>query len=487
VSATAKLAPLETPFTRRIDARVLDYIRRREVFRPTEHVVAGLSGGPDSAALLVILSRIAGQLGLCVTAAHFDHKLRSREEAAGDLAFVTELCRAIGVPLVAGRGDVAARVRRGGETTEEAARNLRYRFLGKEARSRSASAIAVGHTMDDQAETVLLHILRGSGLVGLAAMPPRAPWPFGRGPEIARPLLELTRRDTETYCRQSGIEPRRDPTNDLPIATRNRVRHELMPVLRSFNPRVEEALARLAEAAAGDAAFIAEFADSAWRLLAHRDGEAVLLEKKLGKLPTVVVARILLRAYREISAGDAEIDGDHLRRLAEVIGTNRARMSLPGGLVATVDATHLRIQRGLPTTSARIEETRLAVPGVTRAGEWTIEANTSGRVTAPGRAKDEVTIDADAVRGRLVVRSRKPGDRLRPLGLGGEKKLQDIFVDAKVPRDERDGVPVIADERGIVWVAGHCIDERVAVTSVTRRTTRLKAWRDRVDGGRRGR
>jgi tRNA(Ile)-lysidine synthase len=479
VSASPK--PLDTPYTRRTEARVLEYIRRREVFRPGESVVAGLSGGPDSTALLVVLSRLRRELGLCVTAAHFDHELRSREEADGDLGFATQLCRGLGVPLVSGRGNVAARARRSGETIEEAARNLRYRFLGSEARRLNAPAIAVGHTMDDQAETVLLHILRGSGLDGLAAMPPRAPWPFGRGPEIARPLLQLTRRDTERYCSESGIEPRHDPTNDLPIATRNRVRHELMPVLRSFNPRVEEALARLAEAAAGDAAFIAEFADSAWRLLARRDGKAIVLEKKLGKLPRVVVARILLRAFREVSGGDAEIDNEHVRRLAEAVEKPRTRVSLPGGIVAVVNAEHLRIQRGEPRAAARIAETRLAVPGVTRAGEWTIEAKAVAGRHKPGSTRDEATLDGGAIQGALVVRSRRPGDRLRPLGLGGEKKLQDVFVDAKAPREDREGVPVFADERGIVWVVGYCIDERVAVTAKTRRVIQLRARRIHVD------
>ncbi len=303
---------------------MLDFIQRRDVFSPGEGVVVGLSGGPDSTALLLILSRLVAKTGLCLTAAHFDHGLRSRDEADGDLAFAAGLCRAIGVPVAAGRGDVPARVRRRHETTEEAARNLRYRFLGKEAKTRGATAVAVGHTMDDQAETVLLHILRGSGLDGLAAMPPRAPWPFGRGPEIARPLLGLTRRDTERYCRESGIEPRRDPTNDLPIATRNRVRNELMPVLRSFNPRAEEALARLAEAAAGDAAFIADFADAAWRRLTRREGDAVLIDKELARLPEAVAMRILLRAYRVVSDGGSEIDSEHLQRLAQAVAKNRA-------------------------------------------------------------------------------------------------------------------------------------------------------------------
>jgi tRNA(Ile)-lysidine synthase len=479
VSASPKL--LDTPYTRRTEVRVLEYIRRREVFRPGESVVAGLSGGPDSTALLVIFSRLQGELGLCVTAAHFDHGLRCREEAAEDFAFANQVCRELGVPLVSGRGNVAARGRRSGETIEEAARNLRYRFLGGEAKRLNASVIAVGHTMDDQAETVLLHILRGSGLDGLAAMQPRCPWPFGRGPDIARPLLELTRRDTERYCRESGIEPRRDPTNDLPVATRNRVRRELMPVLRSFNPRVAEALSRLAEAAAADAAFIADFADSAWRLLASRDGNAVVLDKKLGKLPRVVIVRILLRAFREVSGGDAEINSAHLRRLVEAVERPRMRMSLPGGIVAVVNAEHLRIRGGEPRVAPVIAEMHLAVPGVTRAGEWTIEAKAVVGRPKRGPVRDAATLDGGAIQGALVVRSRRPGDRLRPLGLGGEKKLQDVFVDAKLPREDRDGVPVIADERGIVWVAGHCIDERVAVTAATLRAIQLTAHRVRVD------
>jgi tRNA(Ile)-lysidine synthase len=470
-----------TPYTRRTEARVLDYVRRYEVLSSGQSVVAGLSGGPDSSALLVILARLREELGLCITAAHFDHRLRSRTEAAEDFGFANQVCRGLGVPLVSGRGNVAARARRNGETIEEAARNLRYRFLGGEAKRLNVPVIAVGHTMDDQAETVLLHILRGSGLEGLAAMTPRCPWPFGRGPDVARPLLELTRRDTERYCRESGIEPRLDPTNDLPVATRNRVRSELMPVLRSFNPRIVEALSRLAEAAAADAAFIADFADSAWRSLAERDGKAVVLEKKLGELPRVVIVRMLLRAFSEVSGGDAEIDSAHLRRLAEAVERPRTRMSLPGGIVAIVNAEHLRIQLGEPRAASGIAQMRLAVPGVTRAGEWTIEAKAVLGRPKRRPMRDVATLDGGAIQGVLVVRSRRPGDRLRPLGLGGEKKLQDVFVDSKVPREERDGVPVVADDAGIVWVARHCIDERVVVTAATQRVIQLTAHRVRVD------
>ena len=463
----------QTPFTKRIDARVRDYVRRREAFRGGESVVVGFSGGPDSTALLVILSRLPNKLALNLTAAHFDHKLRSRREAAADAAFCESLCRSLKAPLVAGSGDVKRRAKTHGETIEEAARNLRYRFLGQVARKLNATTVTVGHTLDDRAETVMLNIVRGAGLDGLAAMAPRSPWPFGRGPQIVRPLLELSRKDTERYCRESNIEPRVDPTNDLPIATRNRMRKELMPVLRSFNPRSAEALARLADAATADASFIDGFADSAWREVATREGAAVVLDRSLRVLAPVIVTRVLRRAFHKVAI-DAELDTEQLRRLVVALEKPRGHLSLPSGLVAIVDPDHLRIQRGEAKQAKRIDEKQLRVPGKTRAGVWTIEARLSTGL-ATSRDPFEATLDATTVRGSLVVRSRKPGDRLRPLGLRGQKKLQDILVDAKVAREQRDSVPILADQAGIVWVAGHCIADRAKVTPRTKRVVKLRA------------
>jgi tRNA(Ile)-lysidine synthase len=487
VSASPKL--LDTPYTRRTDARVLEYIRRREVFRPGESVVAGLSGGPDSTALVVILSRLQGELGLCVTAAHFDHRLRPPDEAAEDFAFATQVCRRLGAPLVRGSGNVAARARRSGETIEEAARNLRYRFLGREAKGLNAPVIAVGHTMDDRAETVLLNIVRGAGLDGLSAMPPRAPWPFGSGPEIARPLLDLKRADTERYCRESNIEPRRDPTNDLPIATRNRLRRELMPVLRSFNPRISEALSRLSDAASRDAGFLEDEARAYWDIYTSRDRDGIVFDRAhLASRHVATTSRLLRRAVGELSEWKVDLDWQHVERILASLQKRRARTPLPGGLVAVTDPYIITIWPSAPPMPPSVPHAVLNLQTEMRIGEWTFDTrladNREGlRPTDP----NEAVFDGPAVGLPLKVRSRQPGDRLRPLGLGGEKKLQDVFVDAKVPREERDGVPIVVDDRGIVWVVGHCIDERVAVTAETRSVIQMKARRVRVDGAGRAR
>jgi tRNA(Ile)-lysidine synthase len=465
----------QTPFTRRTDASIRKLIDRRTILRPKECILAAISGGPDSTALLLALTRLRDKLGLELTAAHFNHKLRTPEEADGDAAFCESLCKSLNVPLTTGAGDVKRRVRTRGETVEEAARNLRYAFLGRAARERKASAIATGHTLDDRAETILLNIIRGAGLDGIAAMPPRSSWPFGKGPDIARPLLELSREDTARYCRESGIEPRRDPTNDLPIATRNRLRSEVVPLLRTFNPRISQALARLSDAAAGDAEFIDAFAESTYRAAASRDGETISVDRNVTALPDAIVRRLLRRAYREL-AGE-ELDATHLDDVEQLLRNGRGLVGLPKDLQAIANMDTLRIATPREPAPA-IQEKRLVIPGRTRASGWTITTRPQSANGARKTDPLEALIDPSALRPPLVIRSRNPGDRLRPLGLHGSKKVQDILVDAKVRLEERDTVPILADAEGPVWVVGHCIADRVKVTKGTHQVLRLRATRD---------
>ena len=478
-SASARPHPVlpATPFTRQVERRTLAFIRSRGLLPAGQGVLVGVSGGPDSTALLLVLSRLREELGLALTAGHFDHRLRSRAEADEDARFVRLLADSLGVPAVSGRGDVRGRARRQGESVEDAARRLRYRFLAGAARKAGAAAVAVGHTLDDRAETVLLHVLRGSGLDGLAAMPPRAPWPFGKGPEIARPLLELRRADTERYCRESGVSPRQDPTNELLIASRNRIRHELLPVLRQLNPRVEEALARLAEAAGSDAEHLDAQAGGLWNELARISPSEVAFERAaLESLHPAMTARLLRRAVGALLGSPADLEAVHVQRVLESLKKRRDRVALPHGLTAVTDSRRVAIHRGERPPPRRVPATELAVPGSVRAGGWTMTAKVAG----PGSVRAgpwEAFLDAGAISGRLWVRARRPGDRLRPLGLGGEKKVQDILVDAKVPAEDRDDVPVVCDDAGIVWVAGHCIDERVAVRRKTRGLVHLRALR----------
>lgn len=453
------------PFAKRLERRVLRFVQQQGLFQPGERVIVGVSGGTDSTALLVILSRLREQLSLKLFIVHFNHMLRSSEEAKEDVAFVEAMASAVDLRLFTAAGNVGAAARLNRESLESAARRSRYELFRKVANQHRASVVTLGHTRDDQAETVLLHVLRGSGVEGLSGMRPRAPWPFGDGPDVARPLLCLRRHETERYCRELGVEPRRDPTNDLLIATRNRIRHKLLPAMGEFNPRIEDALARLAEAAALDVGFIDRAAEDAWQRLAELEMDRVSLPRaELAALHPAITSRIVRRTVAHLLGSSADLEAIHIEQIRASLAKRRCRLSLPHGLTAVVDVRSLSIAKGFPTPVPPIAETALAVPGCTQVGHWLVEAEIVPRPADPAGADAlEAYLDAEASGRRLAVRSRRPGDRLRPLGLGGDKKVQDILVDAKVPVEERNSVPLVCENIDVVWVVGHRINEKYAL------------------------
>jgi len=477
-----RIALASTRFPAALERRVLSHIGKEAIFRAGEHILVGVSGGPDSTALLVILARLRADLDVRLTAAHFDHMLRTSREADDDARFLAEITGALSVPLVTGAADVRRSARRNHHSLEDAARRLRYAFLGEQAVSSRGSCVAVGHTLDDQAETVLLHLIRGAGLDGLAGMRPRSAWPFGGGPDIARPLLGLRHRDTERYCHDLGIEPLADPTNDLPIATRNRLRHELLPLLRRFNPQVEEAIARLADAASSESGYLDSLARSYFPEIASVSCDAASLSRReLLAAHPAMARRLILLALENISGARVDIEAVHLEALLDALHKPSGRYFLAAGFAATADQRSLIIQRGLAPAAREIVRTKLILPGNTNAGNWTISAQITKVPSRPRAAPTaEAYLDLAQTDLELSVRSRRPGDRLRPLGLGGEKKLQDILADAKVPARERDGVPLLCAGDRIAWVVGHCIDEQFALGPDSREALHLVATRNDI-------
>jgi tRNA(Ile)-lysidine synthase len=460
-------------------------------------VLAAVSGGPDSTALLLILSRLAPSLDLALTAAHFDHGLRGRLAARRERSYVEALCRRLSVALEVGTGDARAQAQARGLSREEAARELRYAFLAEAAASAGCTVVATGHTGDDQVETVLLHMIRGSGLAGLAGMAARGPWPLtGReGLGVGRPLLCLRRQEAAHYCQEEGLEPVVDPSNVSPAFLRNRVRLELLPLLRQYNRRIDSALLRLAEAARADVAVLEGMAADV--LSSGGGGQAIVLSReRLAGLPEGLRPHALRLAVRQLLGDLRDLHRDHIdallaglapqwrvgyhldlpRGLRFDVGYEEALLALEEAEAAALRAAQLSASQTAPS------EVPLTVPGITSWGPWLVEAE----LTAAGLPGDQASVetppadawqawlDADITGDDLRVRSWRPGDRFRPLGLAGEKKLQDFFVDARVPRAERAGVPLVRGKPGIVWVVGHRIDGRARVTGATHRVLRLR-------------
>jgi tRNA(Ile)-lysidine synthase len=405
-----------------IRATVRDYIRAHRIFTPGPVVVA-VSGGADSTALLLILADLADELGIVIHVAHFDHRTRPKQSAE-DADFVARLANRVGAPVRVGRAEKPTK-------TEDAARTARYGFLRRAASEIGATTIATGHTRDDQAETVLLHLTRGSGLAGLAGMRPLRDG-------IARPLLAIGRKDTVAVCRAARIRPRVDPTNRSLKFARNRVRLEVLPELAKINPRVSEAIVRLADAA-GDLQSEDEL-DIAEALAGSRDNDAIAV----ASLEPAVRGRALALAWRE--ATGRVLSARHRDALERLTATEDGSQSLdlPGGR-AIREYGLLRIVTDRPAEKSD-PATPLVVGGETVWNGWRFVLG--GPAATNGMQEAEVP---KKLLRKLVVRERHEGDRTmaRP-----QEKLQDVFTDAKIPASRRARWPVIASEDGVWWVPG---------------------------------
>ena len=421
------------PTPRAIVSKVRTFVRRYDVLR-SGPVVLAVSGGTDSTALALILAELADELGLVIHVAHFDHRTRP-DNAAADAQFVSDLANRIGAPLRIGRADVPTR-------SEDDARQARYAFLRRAAEHAGATAIATGHTLDDQAETVLLHLVRGSGLAGAAAMRPLRDG-------IARPLLAVSRAETAAICRAAAIVPREDPTNTSLRFARNRVRLRVLPELAAINPKVREALARFADAAAD-----ARTSDGGE---AGGSDTTANVEIDVTQLPAARFARERTLAEAYARATGAQLTQRQRLALADLAsttdGTRRIDL-LRGGAVR--EYRRLRLQ---PTTAgasngggghaaaaekdAPVRETPLARGSSVEWHGWRL---------ALGMEHDGLPfagfVDATTAR-RIAVRGRRPGDRVSEHG-----KLQDLFVDAKIPARLRDHWPIVTVADVPMWVPG---------------------------------
>lgn len=446
-----------------LPAIVRQTCRRWGMTSPGDRVLVAVSGGPDSVALLGVLSELAPELGLSIAVAHLDHGIRG-EAAAADRDFVEALAREAGLPLHLGSADVPALAIESGRSLEDAAREARYRFLGATAAGHGHNKIATGHTLDDQAETVLLAMIRGSGMSGLAAMRPVT------GDRI-RPLIEARRDDVLSYLSAVGRSFRTDETNRDTAYLRNRVRHRLLPLLASeFNPAIAETLARQAEVLAGDEDVLSGLSAGLLKrvyLPGDADGSVSLDLKALRRTPPALQRRILRAAagdlYGEGALSLSFANVEDIRGLID--GRTGASVDLAAGLVASKGYHELILSRPpRPSAPPQRHSVELAVPGsidlpdvgwrlslavagVTQdqAGRgWQWEASSG----PDGRCKFRAVLDWDALIPPLSLRSREPGDRFRPHGGPGERKLKQFMIDAKVPHSTRDTLPLLLDSTG---------------------------------------
>ncbi len=428
-------------------------------------LVVAVSGGADSMALLHSLVCLQAPLGLRLHGAHLNHGLRG-SQGRDDADFVAGAFQGLGLAYTLEEVDVPSLRAKWRMSVEEAARKARYDFLSEVAHSAGAHAVALGHTADDQAETVLMHLLRGAGLSGLRGMQTLSQMrmrPQGRPVTLLRPFLQVSRRETHAYCSLRGIEYRPDPSNLSLEHTRNRLRHELLPALREYNPAVNEALLRLSRTAAQGVAHLDAHVEEIWpRIARSHEWGLSLNRREVSSLDLALQSHLLMRTVAEVRGDPEGITAFHIQEMIRLIGGPAGKsLDLPGGVTLSVGYREItlaaqKVEQPLPPSLEG--EYGLQVPGETEIPGYAVECSlVEGRQETGDESAYTACMDLDSVGRELWVRARKPGDRFQPLGMAQEKKLQDFMVDCKVPRQMRDRVPLLVTPRGIAWVVGHRI------------------------------
>lgn len=440
---------------------------------PGEKVLVAVSGGPDSVALLHALCSESDELGITLHVAHLNHSFRG-EASDKDAEYVRELSANIGIGCTVGKIDVPAIQKTLRMSAEEAARLVRYEFLERVAADVSADKIALGHTADDQVETVLLNMMRGTGMDGLSGMP------LVRE-KIIRPMIKVRRSEVEEYIKQQSLQPRTDETNLMPTFTRNRVRLELLPLLRNeYNPEIDTAILRLSELAREDTAYLnIEAEETLCRLIVSREEGLISLDPTGLLTVHLAIRRRLVRLAVKAARGElADVGFIHVEELLRLLdaGTD-FKYEMPGGVYVQRTRKTLDFRIGRPSETPIVYHHELNVPGETSVSEiqFTVKAEVISTPTEALRLRGsmEIVLDYGRIMGKLRVRNWQPGDRIQPLGMRGSKKVQDIFVDNKIPREARARIPLIADDEKVIWVAGMIVSDLVKVTKVTEKFIRL--------------
>lgn len=459
---------------------MLGFIQEHQLVPGGEKLVVAVSGGADSVCLLHILASLQKELKLKLHIAHLNHQLRGAESDA-DADYVADLARQLGIPATIEKRDVKGYQARERLSLEEAAREVRYGFLAQVAGAIGAKQVAVGHTRDDHIETILMHLIRGSGTRGLRGLQPATLWQSGADSlTIIRPLLEVSHQETEDYCRQHRLAPRLDASNLSLSPLRNRIRQQLLPLLESYNPAVAEALLRTGRIAGDDITFLDKQVARLWDEVAQQDGKTIILDKAGFDRMLPALKRYLLRAAVERLLGSAkDIEMRHIEEMMS-LATKPAgkRLSLPGGLTFSIEYNRYLLTSdpaALSPLPPLKGEFQLNIPGKTLLPGWHVEAAIIKREEMSDEEGDFTAyLDLGKSGRKLLVRPRRRGDRFQPLGLSQPKKLGEFMIDAKIPQAWRGQIPIVCSQEQILWVVGWRLDERAKVSQDTKQVLHLK-------------
>lgn len=459
--------------------RVKDSIDKYNLVSNGDKVIVSVSGGPDSVVLLHVLWCLRSDYNLDLHVFHLDHMFRG-EESEADAEYVAQFAAKLAVPKTIMKHDVPAYIEETGLSKQAAARKIRYKLCNELAEEIGADKIAIGQHADDQAETVLMNFLRGAGLEGLSGIAPI------REEKFIRPLLDVWREDIEQYCQEYNLNPRLDSSNLKPIYLRNKIRLELLPHLAAeFNDSIKENLNRMAGVLRVENNFLANQAKKKYdNLVLNEEEEELILElNDLQILDLALQRRVIRRAIVEFCGTKKDYYFQHIKQIEELIaeGSTGSRLQLPRGLRVKKSYGVLKFfwqDNNLVKDESFIK--KYSIPGQYQIPELgleielkIIEADSNWRALL--KNTDKFYFDQQLIGDQIKIRNRRAGDRFQPLGMQGSKKLKDFLIDEKIPREEREQIPIFTTLTGKIFAIGDLrIDERFKITEQTERIIVLK-------------
>lgn len=458
--------------------KVLETIARRSLIESGDKIVAGVSGGPDSVCLLHVLHSLSAKINIKVFAIHINHGLRG-DESDADEAFTQKMCDKMGIYLRSLAFDISEASRKEKVSLEEAGREIRYREFERYASEIGAAKIAVAHNKNDQAETVMMNILRGAGLKGMAGMD------YQRG-RIIRPLLDISRHDIEKYCEENNLSYRIDSSNLKAEFTRNRLRLETIPgINKSFGVDLTETLHRMASILKNDSSFLEEAALKAFNgcFSEYGNNYVALNIKGIRNLHPALFSRVVLIAVSRIKGDLKDIGSKHIEDIIELVNKGRTGsvIQLPENIRAGISYNLLKFY----TEKIKLKNAfsyELKIPGLTYISETAayIDASIGSRSSEVDKYMRisynslEQFFDYDRLKRGINIRNRQEGDIFAPFKSRGTKKIKEYFIDNKIPRDKRDEIPLITMGSEVVWIIGYKISDKFKVTENTKTILRLK-------------
>ncbi len=448
-----------------IISKVKKTVKKYSLLERGDKIVVALSGGPDSVALMDVLAKMAPEMDLQIIAAHFNHELRGRESDEDEI-FCRQLTEKYDLPFHARRMDRSLRKR--GESPEDFYRRQRYLFLQEAAEKFKAQKVALGHNMEDQAQTILMRLLQGSSLEGLKGIP------LLREGRFIRPLIEISRPEIMEYLKKNNLVYRQDSTNKNTQFLRNKIRIKLIPFLKKeFNPRLENSLAQTAEILRRENDFIKNFVAQALQsdYIRVNDGSYRVDIGWLRGLHPAIRFRLLKSFLETLKPEEKRFSFAHVEALDKIIGNQKTgkKLNLPGMLSAFIEYNHLFLENKRDNLFKRNYEYPLAADGVFFIREKNINLflQKVKREDVDYSSQNKIYLDLDRLSPPLCIRNRRNGDWFEPLGMKGSKKIKDYFIDRKIPRRLRDSVMLLADSLSVVWIEGMHLSERAKITDNT--------------------